>query len=360
MPRTTIKFVSLLLLTACNALAAPGTGAPREAILPDLLRDADHTWGRIHRVIPTYTSRELFTAMLAYAEANTNQVRMAKLLELAESMQNREEGHRALGNFRWYSHDSEIKDFNAVDFCMQHGALLWHFHQERIPPPLRERTLKLLKLGLQGLINHRPRSTYTNIALLNASDLILLGQALDAPTAVQEGVARLELFAKMLWEEGTHEFVSPSYYGVDVEALMLLAALAEQAETRELATILAAYFWSDIALNWHQPSQRLAGAHSRTYDYIYGFGGLDQMMTAYGWLSPPPKFRFHSFIPLYVHSLPRFDTSLNTRYPRLVEQTWGSNFGRSRTTRPPLSARLAAATSNHAPTAGGGLLVASW
>jgi hypothetical protein len=342
------SFVSRLsaITITCYLLPVSSFPAPvpRERVLPDLVARADGTWRKLAKPGAAYGCRELFTSMLAYAEARTNLTRVAELLTAAEQMQNREPGHRAYGNFRWYSRDAEVLDYNAVDFCMQHGALLWRFHRDAFDAPARERLRVMLELGLQGLVNHRPRTTYTNIALLNASDLILLGEALENPDAVREGRHRLELFIKTLWEEGVHEFVSPTYYGVDLESMLLLAALAREAKTRDLAATLADYFWTDIALNWHASSQRLAGAHSRTYDYLFGFGELDQILTATGWLPLTPDFRFSTFTPLYVekavsppsppanHSLIAIRYSLfANQYPRLVESTWGAEPARART-----------------------------
>ena len=306
---------------------------PRERILPDLVTRADTTFSKLSKANAAYGCRELFTSMLAYAEARTNGTRIAELLTAAEKMQDRDPGHRSYGNFRWYSRDTEVMDYNAVDFCMQHGALLWRAHRDALDTATRERLLKLLTLGLQGLVSHRPRTTYTNIALLNASDLILLGEALGDAHAAAEGERRLDLFIKTLWEEGTHEYVSPTYYGVDVESMMLLEALAQNKETRAVARTLLTFFWHDIAYNWFAPAQRLCGAHSRTYDYVYGCGELDQALTACGWLPMREKFGFTTFTPLYARwQPPRSLWQLSVmHYPRLVEQTWGAEPFRSRT-----------------------------
>lgn len=321
-----------LLILTCAAAQEPAP-VPRERILPDLVKRADDTYRKLSRPTPAYGCRELFTAMLAYAEARTNLTRVAELLTRAEGMQNRDPAHRAYGNLRWYARDAEVLDYNAVDFCMQHGALLWRFHRDALDPATRDRLLALLKLGLRGLVSHQPRTTYTNIALLNASDLILLGEALGDAQAADEGHRRLTLFIKTIWEEGVHEYASPTYYGVDIESLALLESLASRAESRDLARTLLAFFWQDIALNWYEPGQRLAGTHSRTYDYVTGFGELDQALTACGWLPIPPKHTFTSFTPLYARwQTPRVLWRLCTaRYPRLVEQTWGAEPFRSRT-----------------------------
>jgi len=321
--RQILPLLTLLLTQA--AFAQSPAPVPRERVLADLVRRADSTYGKLAKANAAYGCRELFTSMLAYAEARTNLTRVAELLTVAERMQNRDPARRAYGNFRWYARDTDVMDDNAVDFCMQHGALLWRFHRDALDSSTRQRLHTLLTLGLKGLVSHRPRTTYTNIALLNASDLILLGEALGDAKAAAEGERRLDLFIKTLWEEGAHEYVSPTYYGVDVESMMLLEALAENEDARAVARILASYFWHDIALNWFAPGQLLAGAHSRTYDYVFGFGELDQILSACGWLPLADKFGFTTFTPLYARRQPSDDLRpLSAVYPRLVEQTWGA------------------------------------
>jgi len=334
--------VRILTLTfalfGTSIIAQEMAPVPRERILADLVANADGTLRKLAKPAPAYGCRELFTSMLAYAEAHTNLAAIATLLAFAEDMQDKDPSHRSYGNFRWYARDAEVQDYNAVDFCMQHGALLWRFRRDTLPPETRARLLAVLRLGLRGLVKHLPPSTYTNIALLNASDLVLLGEALDDPAAVAEGERRLGVFIKTLWEEGVHEYVSPTYYGVDIESMLLLESLARRAETREVARAILAHFWTDLALNWYAPGQRLAGTHSRTYDYVSGFGELDQILVATGWLPLPNAqkgmrpFRFSTFIPLYANVQPPPEArALNARYPRLVEQTWGAEPFRART-----------------------------
>jgi len=318
----------LLFLVAVSALhmrAQTPEPVLRERVLPDLVKRADATYAKLTKPDAKYGCRELFTSMLAYATAGTNTTRIAKLLAFSEAMQDTNAAHRAYGNFRWYARDAEVMDYNAVDFCMQHGTLLWKFHRDALDPAVRDRLHALLKRGLRGLVKHRPPTTYTNIALLNASDLILLGETLGDASAAAEGERRLELFIETLWEEGAHEYVSPTYYGVDVESMMLLETLAESGKTRDVARAILLHFWTDIALNWFAPAQRLCGAHSRTYDYVYGTGELDQILAATGWLPIDGSFSFSTFTPLYARWQPPGDLwrQSTLRFPRRVEQTWG-------------------------------------
>lgn len=320
-------FAFLALNVACSARCAPSNDCfTASAIRAQAVRQADRLYKRVKTPGAAYGSQELFIAMLAYAEANTNVLRIAEILPFAERMQERNPQSPGYGNFYWYSRNAEVLDYNAVDFAMQYGALLWKNYKERLPPEIRKRMRDMLELGLIGLQKHKVRSSYTNIALLNASDLILLGEALHSEGAAREGEKRLNRFTRLLYEEGVHEFVSPTYYDVDVEALRLLEGGTTNAQVRTVARVLLEYFWTDIALNWFTPSDRLAGSHSRTYNYVYGFGSLDGVMIRHGWMSVPDEYFSSNTRALYSQwqPSPAF-TQKNRTYPRLVEQTWGSD-----------------------------------
>ena len=296
------------------------------AIRAQAVQQADRLYKRLKSPPATYGSQELFIAMLAYAEANTNLTRIAEILPFAENMQDRNPDSRGYGNFRWYSRNPEVLDDNAVDFAMQYGALIWKYHRDKLEPSVKKRMRELLELGLIGLQKHKVRSTYTNIALLNASNLIMLGEALQSEVATKEGEKRLRSFTHLIYEEGVHEFVSPTYYDVDVEALRLLEGVSSNEDVRMLSRVLLNYFWTDIALNWFTPSQRLAGSHSRTYNYVYGFGSLDAVMMLNGWMPLPDKYRTSNSRALYSRWQPSPKVKeINQSYPRLVEQTWGSD-----------------------------------
>ena len=87
------KRLTPLLLSAtlaCSAVAQDLVPVPRARILPDLVKRADDTHRKLSRPNASYGCRELFTAMLAYAAAQTNLTRVAELLTVAEGMQNRD------------------------------------------------------------------------------------------------------------------------------------------------------------------------------------------------------------------------------------------------------------------------------
>ncbi|MHB8899119.1 MAG: hypothetical protein ACYC6Y_10270, partial [Thermoguttaceae bacterium] len=287
----------------------------------------------VHDPEGSLSCRSLFSSAMALCEARRDADRLSRRYELAARFQDRDAASPTWGNLRWYWRDAQVTDQNAVEFCMQDALLTWIFHRQWMPEPARQRLRELMALGLEGCLRHRVRPGYTNIALLNAANLIGLGEVSDRPDAAEEGYRRLGLACLWTWRCGVCEYCSPTYYGVDLQGIHFIQQHAQREPGRRQAEALARLFWTDIAANWFPPAQRLAGAHSRTYDYLGGLGSLDPYLQASGWIDGPivPG-------PAMIHPLrspptpPNFlqgDAALPL--PRLVRQSWGPSALQSRT-----------------------------
>ncbi|MDR3457204.1 MAG: hypothetical protein P4N60_07135 [Verrucomicrobiae bacterium] len=269
-------------------------------------------------------SRTLFAYALALCESKQHPERLDRLFELAAAMQDRDPQSRGYGNFHWYHRDTAVLDYNAVDFCMRGGALLWRKHREFIPEKARTRLREMLELATTGCLKHKVAESYSNIAIMNAGDLILLGETLDNPTAAAEGYARLDRVYKYAQAAGVHEFDSPTYTGVDLDGLGLVEAYCRQEAGRAQARALLEFLWTDIAANWFEPAQRLAGAHSRNYDFLHGRGYLDVELTLHGWLGGPLPRDIDTIYGAQSQWQPPEKLQLMAReFPRRVRQTWG-------------------------------------
>ena len=151
---------------------------------------------------------------------------------------------------------------------------------------------------------------------------IALGEALDKPELSAAGYRSLDEWLDYTRRYGVVEYNSPTYYGVDLDALGLIARFAKQPAGRDAATRGLRYFWTEIAANWYQPGHRLGGAHSRDYDYLTGHGELDRNLVRAGWFDDPemPETIFDQLCqwnpPAELHAL-----ALAT--PRTVYQRWG-------------------------------------
>lgn len=331
------SIVLSLIGLAVFAWARPSLAAPldRDAALRHCADGDESLWRSIAEQDPreSMSCRTLFASAMALCEARQHEERLSRLYELAARFQDRDPESPAYGNLRWYWRDERVTDQNAVEFCMQDALLTWIYHRQWMPERAREQLRELMTFGIEGCMRHRVRTSYTNIALLNAANLIGLGEAFDRPEVAAEGYRRLDLICLWTWRFGTCEYCSPTYYGVDLQGIHFIEQHARQEQGRQQARALARLFWTDIVANWFAPAQSLAGAHSRTYDYLRGLGSLDRYLQVSGWIDEPVTPS-----PAMVHPLrapltpPTFlDGELKLDLPRLVRQSWGQSAVESRT-----------------------------
>jgi hypothetical protein len=289
-------------------------------------------WRSCAKPSDSVTSRQLFAYALVLCEARQHPDRLDQLFALAEQMQDRDPQSRGYGNFWWAMRDKKVMDYNAVDFSMRGGALLWLKHRDFIPAPARQRLEKLLEFSIQGCLRHKVQPAYSNIAIMNAGDLILLGEAMGRPEVAAEGYARLDQVFRYTQAAGIHEFDSPTYTGVDLDGLGMIEAFCRRDAGRIQARSLLELFWTDIALNWFPPAQKLAGAHSRTYDFLHGLGELDRQLALNGWLAAPAATDIDTIYSLQANwHPPQKNHELSNQFPRLVRQSWGNDWWQSRT-----------------------------
>ncbi|MGZ3531594.1 MAG: hypothetical protein ACXVAR_08845, partial [Vulcanimicrobiaceae bacterium] len=106
---------------------------------------------------------------------------------------------------------------------------------------------------------------YTNIALMQAVDVLLLGDALSDRDAVRWATQRLDDWIALTREAGIHEYDSPTYYRVDFDELSVGATFTLDAGARQRLRTILNYFWNDVGA--HVVGERFGGAHSRDYDF---------------------------------------------------------------------------------------------
>jgi len=238
---------------------------------------------------------------------------------------------------------------------MQSASILWVRHHETMPADARATLLDVIELAIQGSLNHKVKSDYTNIALMNAANLILLGESLGKPDVAAEGCRRLDGAFEYIRKNGIHEYGSPTYYGVDLNDLLSLEAFAQNERARGQARALLELFWTDIALNWFEPAHRYSGPNSRTYDYPYGHGELDDHLYMNGWLADVLWLQIHtSPWPIVYSCLGKWhsparlhDLSLNS-FPRTVRQKWGVDAADVRTNYLAVDVALGCSGANYA------------
>ncbi|MGN0846127.1 MAG: hypothetical protein ACI4RA_01930 [Kiritimatiellia bacterium] len=284
---------------------------------------------------------ELFTAAYHFCESGLHLDKLDVLFDVAAEMQDRDSESRGYGNYRWYYRDGFVMDYNAVDFCMQTGSIMARRHREKMTAAQRTKFEKLLELSIQGCLNHRVRPSYTNIAIMNAVNLILLGEACDRADAFAAGVERLDAFVLNTALFGVNEYSSPTYTAVDVANLHRLHANVRDARVKETCVRLLRLFWTDICASAFPGAGRLGGPHSRDYDYLHGMGGVAQLLRAAG-VAPPLADVDRKGKRRAVKEQPPLEFALDdwrpdaatralaTRAGRFLESRWGDERERTR------------------------------
>jgi hypothetical protein len=218
-------------------------------------------------------------------------------LELARSMQvvGAEEADR--GNFRWRLGDGEVTDANACEFAGQllallrledDGRLVPRPGGRRLSPRGRELVDSMARDALTAIRRRRVEPGYTNIFLTHTWNLLALGD-LAGPDAITEGEAAWREWLAFTRAHGVTEFVAPTYLGVDLDALALVADHAPSWETRAEAEGALGYLWRSAACHWLPVAQRLTGPHARDYDWLFGRGYADEHLVEAGWLTVPAR-----------------------------------------------------------------------
>ncbi|MBL7222051.1 MAG: hypothetical protein ISS69_18225 [Phycisphaerae bacterium] len=333
-----------LAFSACNANSerfSPedffARSLPRNEKLWNALVDGDLPPNRGVRWIYNY-------ALLLAESGRTDMLpRVARLIELGASMQDKDAGSPTFGNFRWYWRNDKVTDLNAVEFVSHHMIPLWIDHRDRLDPKNRSTLERTLRLAVDACLKHRVHPSYTNIAISNAVNLILLGERFGRKDALDEGLKRLDAICLTTWRYGICEYDSPTYYGVDLDELVLLNKYVRSPRARRAGEAMLELFWTDLAANWFAPGGHLGGTHSRSYNYPCAASDfLDRHLAHAGWARraygdwirrkhlDSPESRFMDGA-AWLDALPgpwkppeRLREMAETLYPRDVRQRFGS------------------------------------
>lgn len=309
----------LALVLALSAHAAPNKA--QQARL-------DRQFAAIESAGERLTARGIadYVADAAALGGDPDKVKLA--LERLRSQQELRPGHALYGNFRWYRGQPEVIDRNAVQFVVQTSMMLAHAHPRALganEPAFRQ----LMADAAKGCHAQRVRPGYTNIFLMKATNLVLLGQYLGEGERTEQGRALLREWLAHVRREGIVEYNSPTYTGVDLDCGVLLRRFARDPADRALAEAVLRCVWTDAAANWFEPARRLGGSRSRDYDYLRGIGApFDFHASAAGWLEPLQPDRLGPRDHPRAWAPPRKWTEpIRSQVPREVVQRWGTGIG---------------------------------
>ena len=170
------------------------------------------------------------------------------------------------GNFRWEHEDEAVEDLNAVQFVLIRLIPLLLGRSERLSGDLVERARARIRPGLDAIRRIDVSPKYSNIVAQDIANSVLGGQLLNLPEYTERGATKLRTWLSVIDESGIpHEYNSPTYSFVLIEALHKIVALSQHAEASLLARLIIARIGLSVALRLHPETGRLAPPHCRAY-----------------------------------------------------------------------------------------------
>ena len=318
------KSLFLLLLAL---LAMPLTGQPlsRKEFFAEIVNQSK-VFQRIKSLDKGLSSRDLFSYAFFVCESETNLDQLDDVFKHAARMQDRDKTSAGYGNYRWTWRDGLVMDFNAVEFCMETGSLIWILHRDKLTESQTALFKELLDYSVEGCLRHKVSPAYTNISIMNAQNLVLLGETLSRPEVLEEGLKRLRAFALQTALFGICEYNSPTYTGVDIGCLQVFNHFTVTPEAKQITDKLLKLFWSELVANSLPSAKRCVGSHSRDYDYLSGRGAVDAYLYAAKIYEEDNPNRRIPYTMLISDWRPTEDIlSLATTTPRTVNYTWGAD-----------------------------------
>jgi len=193
------------------------------------------------------------------------------------------------GQVCWQTNQTAVTDRNAIEFAAEPlGPLLINYGKQ-FSPQFLQGLYPHIKAAIAGIENHHVEVSYTNIYLMKATNLLLLGQYLNDTAAINEGETQLDGWIAYTRQNGIHEFDSPTYYEVDLASLEEGHRYAANPEDRKKYAAILNYFWTDLAANYFAAAQKISGPYSRDYDFLRGQGRLANQIIAAGIAPFDPK-----------------------------------------------------------------------
>jgi hypothetical protein len=240
------------------------------------------------------------------------------------------------GEFKFFTGDS-VYDYNSTAFTLLALAPLVTKQASAFTSTELSTLQASVALALSALDTNGPKPEYTNVWLMRAADLVVMGEWLagrgvtEGATYAAAGYQALAQWSAYTADAGITEFASPTYYGVDLDALVVGATCASNPSA--FRPLLDA-FWSDIAASFFPASGMLSGPHSRDYSFLYGAGAVDSYLYLEGWRGKSSAGNEDVFVAWnlqqggYRPSGSACATAFTT--PKTVSTIWGTSPGQDR------------------------------
>jgi hypothetical protein len=173
--------------------------------------------------------------------------------------------HPQPGARMWDDYDPNWRQFVSCTLLLA----LRHLG-DRLPGPLIDRIDTALRLAVEGehaeAGGRRIPTSYSNISLLMAYVEVEAGRRLGEPGWIAAGEERARrTVARFDRHHAFDEFNSPTYHGIDLEALGLWRGHSDSDVLRELGARVEAELWTEAARWYHAGLRQVAGPYTRAY-----------------------------------------------------------------------------------------------
>jgi hypothetical protein len=219
-------------------------------------------------------TRDLTNGALAILAAGGSPAQAQQLLALAFSVQNMDVSSPTYGSFPWYYNSSAVTDPNTDVFTSQALGPIWLHYGQLFPASFQAQMRTHLQATTSALVRRKAGVSYTNIYLMDAISLLLIGQSLGDGASIQTGTVAIQQWNTYTQAGGIFEYGTSDYYSIDLDSLVMGYLYCNNPSLHSMFQSILDYFWTDIKANYFYGTQDLSGAHSRDYDFLYGRAGL--------------------------------------------------------------------------------------
>ena len=135
-----------------------------------------------------------------------------------------------------------------------------------LPEDLRQQLETAFRLAVEATIRRDIDPGYSNIAFLSAAVGAAGEKLLGIPGAGDFAINKLTWYlARARPDVSVREYLAPTYYGVDLDALYTAQHFAATPELASFTKRALDAIWREIALSYHAPTMQLSGPFSRAY-----------------------------------------------------------------------------------------------
>ena len=181
------------------------------------------------------------------------------------------------GNFRWEYEDAAVEDLNAVQFVLVRLIPLLLQRSDRLSEALVARVKDRIRIALDAVRRIDVSPVYSNIVAQDIANSILGGELLGVPEYKRRGARKLRAWLNLIDQSGIpHEYNSPTYSFVTIEALRKVVSLSAHEEASALAQLIIVRVGLSVALRIHPETGRLAPPHCRAYYPQLAFEALPE------------------------------------------------------------------------------------